>query len=81
MLIGRLATDLNWEKQGIGSGLLKDAILRILQVATIARVKAILVHAGEQKAKDFYTKLGFKESPLDPMTLMIALKDIKESLL
>jgi len=76
ILIGRLAVDHRWTKQGIGSGLLRDACLRILDVASIVGVRAILVHAGNEKARDFYLRSGFKESPIEPLTLMLPLKDI-----
>jgi predicted N-acetyltransferase YhbS len=30
MVLGRLAVDVGWQKRGVGAGLLKDAVLRIL---------------------------------------------------
>ncbi|MEH2055000.1 MAG: hypothetical protein V7K97_02215 [Nostoc sp.] len=57
MLIGRLAVDTKWEGQGIGSGLLKDAIIRILSVSQIAGVRCILVHA---KARDAINRRLYK---------------------
>ncbi|WP_373529335.1 GNAT family N-acetyltransferase [Nostoc sp.] len=80
MLIGRLAVDTKWEGQGIGSGLLKDAIIRILSVSQIAGVRCILVHAKDEEAKRFYLKRGFQPSPIEPLTLMMTLKDIRASI-
>jgi GNAT superfamily N-acetyltransferase len=71
MVIGRLAIDLQFQGQGIGSALLRDAILRTLQAAEIAGIRAILVHAISESAKRFYENSGFIPSPIDPMTLMI----------
>ncbi|MDB5602316.1 MAG: GCN5-related N-acetyltransferase protein [Xanthobacteraceae bacterium] len=76
MLLGRLAVDRSWNNRGIGSALLKDAILRTAQVADQAGVRGIMVHAISDQAKRFYAKWGFAESPADPMTLMVRLTDI-----
>jgi GNAT superfamily N-acetyltransferase len=73
MVLGRLAVDLNWQKQGIGTGLLKDALLRTLTVSKQAGIRALVVHALSEDAKHFYLLHGFKESPLQPMTLMLSL--------
>ncbi|WP_254566292.1 GNAT family N-acetyltransferase [Oscillatoria sp. HE19RPO] len=75
MVIGRLAVDRHWQGKGIGSALLRDAILRTLQAAEIAGIRAILVHAISEDAKQFYEKCGFTASELDPMTLMVTVKD------
>jgi hypothetical protein len=56
-------------------GRLKDALLRSLSVSKQAGIRALLVHTLSEDAKHFYTRNGFLESPLDPMTLMIALQD------
>lgn len=71
MVLGRLAVDKAWHGKGVGTGLLRDAVLRTLQAAEIAGVRAILVHAISEAAKRFYEKYGFVASPVDPMTVMI----------
>jgi hypothetical protein len=55
--------------------LLRDAILRTLQAAEIAGIRAILVPAISEDAKAFYERCGFTASPVDPMTLMTKVKD------
>jgi len=55
--------------------LLRDAILRTLQAAEIAGIRAILVRAISEDAKAFYERCGFTTSPVDPMTLVIKVKD------
>ena len=75
MVLGRLAVDQPWQGAGLGRGLLKDAVLRTLSVSQLAGVRALLVHALSDEAKNFYIHNGFLESPLDPMTLMIAMQD------
>jgi GNAT superfamily N-acetyltransferase len=79
MVIGRLAIDLQFQGQGIGSALLRDAILRTVQAAEIAGIRAILVHAMSENAKSFYEKWGFIPSPVDPMTLMITVAEASKA--
>jgi GNAT superfamily N-acetyltransferase len=80
MVIGRLVVDCQWQGRGIGRALLRDAILRTLQAAEIAGIRAILVHAISEEAKQFYEKCGFTASPLEPMTLMLKVSDATTSL-
>lgn len=75
MVLARLAVDQEYGDRGIGSGLLRDAIIRTLQAAEIAGIRAILVHAISNRAKEFYEKWGFASSPVDPLTLMISLRE------
>jgi len=73
MIVGRLAVDARLQGQGIGKGLLKNAILRTLKAAEIAGMRAILVHALDDDAANFYRKNGFLDSPIDPSVLMLPL--------
>lgn len=75
IVLGRLAVDKAYHGQGIGTGLLRDAVLRIVQAAEIAGIRAILVHAISEEAKRFYEKYGFVASPIDPLTVMIVVAD------
>lgn len=59
ILIGRLAVDTRYEKQGIGRFLLKNAFLTIIESSTIAGVKCISVNAKDESAIKFYEKFGF----------------------
>ena len=80
MVIGRLAIDLKFQGRGIGSALLRDAVLRTVHAAKIAGIRAILVHAINESAKRFYQKLGFTASPTNPMTLMITVREAAHTL-
>jgi GNAT superfamily N-acetyltransferase len=75
MVLGRLAVDKSFHGQGVGTGLLRDAVLRIVQAAEIAGIRAILVHAISEAAKRFYEKYGFVTSPVDPLTVMITVSE------
>lgn len=79
MMLGRLAVDRAYQDQGLGVGLLRDAVLRILQAAELGGIRAILVHAISDEAKRFYERHGFVASPIDPMTLMITVADAKRA--
>jgi predicted N-acetyltransferase YhbS len=80
MVIGRLAVDQAVQGQAVGPALLRDAVLRTLQAAEIAGIRAILVHAISEHAKRFYEKWGFVASPAEPMTLMITVAEAQKAL-
>jgi GNAT superfamily N-acetyltransferase len=80
MVIGRLAVDREHQGKGLGSALLKDALLRTLNAASIAGIRAVLLHAVSDDAMRFYENAGFSASPVDPMTMMITLPDIEKAL-
>lgn len=79
ILIGRLAIDRGWQGKGLGSDLLRDAVLRVLAAGDSIGVRAILVHAISPGAKSFYERHGFKASPVEPMTLMITLAEVRRA--
>lgn len=73
LVLGRLAVDLRMQGQQLGRALLADAVRRAARVSGEAGVRALLVHALHERARTFYRDCGFRESPLDPMTLMLRL--------
>lgn len=73
LVLGRLAVDRQVQGMGLGAALLQDAVRRALTVAQHAGVRALLVHALHERARDFYLNYGFSLSPIDPMTLMLRL--------
>jgi GNAT superfamily N-acetyltransferase len=80
MLLARLAVAVDWQGKRLGSGLLKDAMLRTLQAADIAGIRAFAVHAKDDEAKAFYERFDFVASPSDPYHLFRLLKDIRAAL-
>lgn len=60
--------------QGIGRGLLKDAVLRALQTCEQVGARALLCHAIDDPAKAFYLKHGFVAPPIHDMTVMLPLR-------
>lgn len=79
VVLGRLAVHQAWTGQGIGRGLLKDAIRRTLQIARQMGIRALLCHAIDEEAKAFYVQHGFIDSPMDPMTVMLGLARLQEA--
>lgn len=73
IVVGRLAIDEEWHGKGLGQGLLKDVLLRSLNVAQEVGVRALMVHAMSESAKQFYLHHGFVVSPIDDMKLFIPL--------
>lgn len=77
MLLARLAVSSDRHGQKLGGGLLKDALLRTLQAADIAGIRALVVHAKDDEARAFYERFDFAPSPTDPFHLFILLKDAR----
>lgn len=77
MLLARLAVAAAWHGKGLGSGLLKDSMVRTLQAADIAGIRAFAVHAKDDEAKAFYERFDFVASPSDPYHLFRLVKDIR----
>ncbi|MDP1581220.1 MAG: GNAT family N-acetyltransferase [Candidatus Didemnitutus sp.] len=78
VLLARLAVDLTWQGKGLGPGLLKDAILRVLSAAEGIGVRALLVHAKDDRAKAFYLHYDFEALPGYPLHLVLLLKDARQ---
>ena len=74
MVLARLAVDIRTQGMQLGAGLLRDAVDRSLAVAKNTGVRALLVHALHERAKQFYLYFGFQALPVRPLTLMLRLK-------
>lgn len=81
MILARLAVAQNYQKLGLGKALLKDSLLRTIQASNIAGLKAMIAHAKNQKAKEFYLQHGFESSPLDQDHLMLTLQDLQNAII
>ncbi len=77
VLLGRLAVDRRYRGQGIGAGLLRDAIRRAFAIAEHAGVRALLTHPLDEEARRFYLGFGFVPSPLREDQLLLLLKDAR----
>lgn len=81
-LLARLGVSLEHEGQGLGAGLLADAIGRTAQLGVEIGCQGLLVHADTAEARDFYVHLipEFEPSPTDKLHLVVLMKDILKTL-
>lgn len=77
MVLARLAVDRRAQGIKLGASLLQDAVNRAVSVSQSAGVRALLVQAINDRAKQFYEHYGFAVSPAHPMTLMLRLSSAK----
>jgi GNAT superfamily N-acetyltransferase len=77
MVLARLAADHQAQGLKLDASLLQDAVGRTVGVSRNVGVRALVVHALHDRAKQFYEHYGFQESPLHPMTLMLRLNTVK----
>ena len=80
VLLARLAVDKSEQGQGLGKALLKDALKRAYAGAEIIGGRAILVHAIDQEAAEFYARFGFEACPEIELHRMLLMKDLRKSL-
>jgi GNAT superfamily N-acetyltransferase len=80
VILARLAVARSHQGQGLGRALFQDAAKRVIHAADSIGIRGLLVHAISEEAKAFYLKLGCEVSPLEPMTLMATLTDLRSAL-
>jgi len=73
MVLARLAVDARAQGMKLGAAMLQDALQRCVLVSQNTGVRAMLVHALNDRARQFYEYYGFKASPTHSMTLMLRL--------
>lgn len=80
LLLGQLATDVGWFGKGVGTGLLRHALQRCVEAATLVGGRALVVNAVDGEAAAFWVRRGFVPSKDDPFTLFRSIGDIAKSL-
>lgn len=78
ILLGRLATDNNRQRMGIGQYLLIDALKRSLQVSNQIGIVAVIVDAKDDKAAKFYEHFGFIKLPENSHRLFLPISTIQK---
>jgi len=76
MVLGRLAVDHRHSGNGIGPGMLREAMQRTTPVAFTAGVRALLVHALDDEAVGFHVKYGFQILPAGTRTLFLPIETV-----
>lgn len=77
VILARLAVSSQYQGNGIGRGMLQDAVHRTLLIAEQAGIRAMLTHPVDATASGFYRRFGFEPSPLQPQQLQLLLKDAR----
>jgi predicted GNAT family N-acyltransferase len=80
-LIARLAVDRSEQSAGLGRSLLLDALQRTEHASRSVAMRAVLVHALDEEAAAFYARFGFKPVSAEPLTLMVPLDAVRQTLL
>ena len=75
-LVGRLAVDERFHRQGLGSALLADAALRVLKSET--KAFALVVDAKDDNAVAFYRLQGFLPFTSRHMSFFLPLETVKK---
>lgn len=73
----RQAVDQRAQGSKLGAALLQDAIKRAVAVSRNVGIRALLVQALDERAKQFVLRYGVQESPQLAMTLMLRLNAAK----
>lgn len=77
LLIGQLAVDSRYSRRGVGTALVKDALLRCIAGAEVVGGRAVVVRAVDQQAEAFWRSWGFIPSRDNPSVLMCSLDDLR----
>ena len=80
IILGRLEVDSRYQGLKIGKGLLRDALLRSLQISQQVGCRAVLVHAVDEDAAAFYAAYGFLPFPEGGRTFFMSMKSIVAAL-
>jgi ribosomal protein S18 acetylase RimI-like enzyme len=80
VLLGRLAVDARYQGQHLGRSLLLDAMARVLEAGELIGIRALLVHAIDERARAWYEQFGFERSPTHPLHLILLIKDLRATI-
>lgn len=76
VLLGRFAVDRHHQGKGLGRDLLAHALARVCEVSKLIGITVVVVDAKNNKAVDFYSRLGFVALSDRPMTLVLPVASI-----
>lgn len=80
-LIARLAIDVNHQGKGLGGRLLRHALKRAAAAAEKdVPIRAIVVDAIDEEAKEFYRGFDFEPWPIDGLRMWLMMKDLLATL-
>lgn len=80
VLLARLAVDARHQGQHLARSLLVDGMTRVLEAGELIGIRALLVHAVDEQAREWYARFGFEHSPTHPLHLILLVKDLRTTL-
>ena len=80
-LLGQLAVDSVWQRQGHAFSLLRFALMTALKASESVGSAAVITHPLDDDVRGFYARWGFFDLPFDPRRAMITrMVDIRRRL-
>jgi predicted N-acetyltransferase YhbS len=76
-ILARLAVDVGEQGRGIGAAILNDALVRVVRASDEVAVRAVVVHAVDERAAAFYGRFGFRALSARPQTLMTTVHTLR----
>jgi GNAT superfamily N-acetyltransferase len=76
-ILARLAVNRPHQKRGLGATLLRDALTRVALASEQLAVRAVVVHAIDDRAAHFYEHFGFRGLSATPRTLMVTVAELR----
>jgi GNAT superfamily N-acetyltransferase len=81
VILTRLGVDLAEQGRGMGRALVVDAFRRIDRISDEVGVRAMLIHAEDAAARDFYFRLAtFETSNASDLQLLLLMKDLGKTI-
>ncbi len=81
VILARLAVHTEDQGRGLGTLLLRDALLRTAHAADIIGARSLVIHAQDEDARRWYlARVEFDESPVDRLQLMLLMKDLRRAI-
>ena len=60
LLLARLAVDARFRGEGLGTQLVRDAALLTAKLSKLVGIRALIVDAKDERARQFYERLNFE---------------------
>jgi len=80
ILLARLGVDVSVRGRGLGGRLVAEAMRRAISTASDVGFELFVVDAKNETARAWYRRLGFVESPIEPMRLFMRTKELADHL-
>jgi GNAT superfamily N-acetyltransferase len=80
VVLTRLAVDTRFQGRGLGRALLRDALRAVADISDTVGVRALLVHARTETAREWYLhQAEFESVPGLPFALFLLIKDLRQA--